>query len=256
MKYSFLGVWVEPLAIDDLHVLIGRSVDEGRRRIVANHNLHSIYTHHTDPGMRAFYQKADHIHVDGMAIVMLGRLLGFPLERRHRVTYVDWIRPLMSQSTMNGWRVFFLGSKPGVAEKAADILRSENPGLRIRVADGYFDSTAGTTDSERVLAEINAFAPNILMVGMGMPRQERWILDHLERLQTNVILTAGACMDYVAGVVATPPRWMGRVGLEWLYRLSCEPGRLWKRYLGEPWFVAFLLLRQLIRRREPLVRRA
>ena len=247
-RYEFLGVWVEPLAMGDLHEAIRESVDGGRRSIIANHNLHSVYTHYTDSRMRAFYEKADRVHVDGMALVMLGRLLGFPLERKHRVTYVDWIQPLMHESATRGWRVFFLGSKPGVAETAAAILRTEHAGLEIQVADGYFDSTLGSAESERILAEIDAFAPNILMVGMGMPRQERWILDHLERLHTNVILTAGACMDYVAGAVATPPRWMGRSGLEWLHRLASDPVRLWKRYLLEPWLIAFLVVRELIAR--------
>jgi N-acetylglucosaminyldiphosphoundecaprenol N-acetyl-beta-D-mannosaminyltransferase len=79
-----------------------------------------------------------------------------------------------------------------------------------------------------------------------MPRQEHWILDNLEQIQTNTILTSGACIDYVAGAVPTPPRWMGKLGLEWLYRLFSEPGRLWKRYLLEPWFVVRLLLQEIL----------
>lgn len=75
------------------------------------------------------------------------------------------------------------------------------------------------------------------MVGMGMPFQEHWILDNLEFIQVNAILNAGACFDYVAGAVPVPPRWMGRIGFEWLYRLMNEPGRLAKRYLWEPWFL-------------------
>jgi N-acetylglucosaminyldiphosphoundecaprenol N-acetyl-beta-D-mannosaminyltransferase len=80
---------------------------------------------------------------------------------------------------------------------------------------------------------------------MGMPRQEIWVLNNLEKLHAKVILTCGACMDYIAGEIPTPPRWMGRVGLEWLYRLLSEPGRLWKRYLVEPWFLGGLLVRDL-----------
>ena len=95
-----------------------------------------------------------------------------------------------------------------------------------------------------MLDEIAQFHTDILMVGMGMPRQEHWIVDHLDRIPAHAILTAGACMDYVAGVVATPPRWMGRAGLEWLYRLGSEPGRLWRRYLLEPWHVLGFALRR------------
>lgn len=96
------------------------------------------------------------------------------------------------------------------------------------------------------LAAINAYQPHVLMVGMGMPRQEYWILDNIEHIHTNAILTAGACMDYLAGAIPTPPRWMGKMGLEWLYRLLSEPKRLWRRYLVEPWFVAGLFLREIL----------
>jgi N-acetylglucosaminyldiphosphoundecaprenol N-acetyl-beta-D-mannosaminyltransferase len=99
-----------------------------------------------------------------------------------------------------------------------------------------------------VLAAIRSFRPHILMVGMGMPRQEHWILDNLDEIEVRVILTAGACMDYVAGAVPTPPRWMGRWGLEWLFRLGSDPTRLWRRYLIEPWFVFRLFIRDLLAR--------
>lgn len=112
-------------------------------------------------------------------------------------------------------------------------------------ADGYFDATAGSAENQKMLELINAYQPNVLMVGMGMPRQEHWILDNLESIHANTILTCGACIDYIAGVIPTPPRWMGRFGLEWLSRLLSEPKRLWRRYLLEPWFVATLFVREL-----------
>ncbi|MEM6754470.1 MAG: WecB/TagA/CpsF family glycosyltransferase, partial [Cyanobacteria bacterium P01_C01_bin.38] len=144
----------------------------------------------------------------------------------------------------NGWRIFYLGSKPGVAEKGADILRQKFPNLKIACAHGYIDASKDSQENIDTIAAINAFQPHILMVGMSMPRQEHWILDNLEQLQTNAILPSGACIDYVAGAVPTPPRWMGRMGLEWLYRLFSEPKRLWKRYLIQPWFVAKLLIQE------------
>jgi N-acetylglucosaminyldiphosphoundecaprenol N-acetyl-beta-D-mannosaminyltransferase len=94
------------------------------------------------------------------------------------------------------------------------------------------------------LAEIERFRPDILMVGMGMPRQEHWIVENLEHIHAHAILTSGACMDYLAGVVPIAPRWMGRFGVEWMFRLWSEPSRLWQRYLLEPWFLLMLLLRR------------
>jgi N-acetylglucosaminyldiphosphoundecaprenol N-acetyl-beta-D-mannosaminyltransferase len=83
---------------------------------------------------------------------------------------------------------------------------------------------------------------------MGMPRQEHWIVDHLDKLSVNVILNGGAALDYFAGVIPTPPRWAGRLGLEWLFRLMAEPRRLWFRYLVEPWFIAYRLVIDMVSR--------
>lgn len=232
-RYTILGIQIDALDVEKLHSLIGKAIRENRRIVIANHNLHSIYLYHRDPKMRSLYAKAEAVHIDGMPLVYWGRILGYPLRREHRVTYVDWIRPLVSESVRHGWRIFYLGSRPGVAEEGAKKLSQEFPGLIIETHHGYFDTSG--EDNERVVSYINAFRPHLLLVGMGMPKQEHWILDNLERLSANVILPAGACIDYVAGVIPTPPRWMGRLGLEWLYRLISEPRRLGKRYLVEPW---------------------
>lgn len=247
-KHRLLGVELTPLTMDQLHRVIADTVATGRRSIIANHNLHSIYLYHRDARMRACYQKAEYAHIDGMALVLIGRALGHQLAREQRVTYVDWVRPLMAEAVANRWRIFYLGSKPGVAEKAAGLLADEFPGLCIATHDGYFDTDPAKEQNTWVLSTIAVFRPHILMVGMGMPRQERWISENLERIEANVILPAGACFDYVAGVVPTPPRWMGRMGVEWLYRLLSEPGRLWRRYLCEPLYLIPLVLKELLRR--------
>ncbi|MGF1479263.1 MAG: WecB/TagA/CpsF family glycosyltransferase [Cyanophyceae cyanobacterium] len=243
--YRLLGVRINPLSIPDLHAVISEIVQSNQRRVIASQNLHSIYVYHHDAKMRAFGTRADYMRVDGMPIVLLGQMLGYPLTREHRVTYVDWIRPLMAEAARQHWRIFYMGSKPGVAERGADVLRQEFPGLEIQTTDGYFDINPNSAENQHKLALINAYQPDVLMVGMGMPRQEHWILENLDHIQAKAILTCGACIDYVAGEIPTPPRWMARLGFEWLARLFSEPKRLWKRYLVEPWFVASLFVRDL-----------
>lgn len=244
-SYKLLGVQVNALSIPELNLLIEESIERNKKWIIANHNLHSLYLFHKDPKMQAFYEKAEYIHIDGMPLVLLGKLLGFPIKREQRVTYADWIWPLMMEAANKNWRVFYLGSKPGVAEQGASILRQKFPGLQIACAHGYFDMGKDSQENLAVLAAINAYKPHVLMVGMGMPRQEHWIYKNLEHIHTNAILPSGACIDYVAGAIPTPPRWMGKLGLEWLYRLLSEPKRLWRRYLLEPWFVCTLLLQEI-----------
>ena len=245
---KLLDLDVDAVTMEDLHRVIASAVAGKERWIVAHHNTHSLYLAHRDPKMRELYSRAHCVHVDGMPLIFLGRLLGLGLRREHRVTYVDWLRPLLSFAARNGFRVFYLGSRPGVAEQAAVLLRAEIPGLYLATHHGHFGMETGGAENRRVLGEIERFDPDILMVGMGMPRQEHWIVDNLAGIHAHAILTSGACMDYVAGVMPTAPRWMGRLGFEWLFRLWSEPGRLWDRYLVEPWFVLGLLLTHMRRR--------
>jgi N-acetylglucosaminyldiphosphoundecaprenol N-acetyl-beta-D-mannosaminyltransferase len=139
--------------------------------------------------------------------------------------------------------LFLLGARPGVADKAAANLRERFPGLRIvGTHHGYFDKAPGSPENEAVIREINAASPNILIVGFGMPLQERWLMDNWDRIEVNVALTGGAVFDYVSGELPRAPRWMTDHGFEWLGRLIIEPGRLWKRYLvGNPIFILRVL---------------
>ncbi|NEP17591.1 MAG: WecB/TagA/CpsF family glycosyltransferase [Leptolyngbya sp. SIO4C1] len=247
-SYALFETWVNALTVSDLNALLRETIAARACKIIANHNLHSLYVYHHDRKMRDFYAKAAHIHVDGMAMVILGKFLGLPLKREHRVTYADWIYSIMDEANQHRWRVFYLGSKPGVADRGAERLRQQYPSLQIETAHGYFDAQPNSADSQQIVEAINQYRPHILLVGMSMPRQEHWILDNLDRLQANVVLPSGAAIDYVAGCVPTPPRWAGKWGLEWLFRLVAEPRRLWQRYLVEPWFILKLLFLQYLKR--------
>jgi N-acetylglucosaminyldiphosphoundecaprenol N-acetyl-beta-D-mannosaminyltransferase len=243
-RFSMLGFPVHALSKNDLVDLVAEAVDEGRRYIIGNHNLHSIYLSYHEPRMLEFYRRADFAHVDGMAVVLVGRLFGLPLTRTDRTGYADLLPLLAQRAAISGWRIFYLGSKPGIAEQGAKNLRSQYPQIQIQTRHGYFDAAAGGPANREILDEIQRFEPHILLVGMGMPRQELWILENLEGLHANAVFCCGALMDYVAGEIPGAPRWLGQIGLEWLYRLIMEPRRLWRRYLLEPWSVLMLLARE------------
>lgn len=231
--YSMLGVEVDALDMPALNGVVSSAIQRNKQIVISYHNLHSAYLCRRDASMREFYAACDVAFIDGMPLIFWGRALGHPLRRDHRITYVDWIRPLASQCARQAWRFFYLGSRPGVAEEGARRLRRELPGLHITTRHGYFDASG--RENNEVLEAIAQADPHILMVGMGMPRQERWVLENRARLPANAIVTSGAAMDYVAGAVATPPRWSGPLGLEWAFRLLHEPRRLSGRYLLEPW---------------------
>ena len=248
LAVRLLGVTVHRLTLDRLKAIIAESVETDRSWIIANHNLHSIYLYHHDARLRFLYTRAEYVHFDGMSLVFVGRLLGLPLERRNRLTPLDWLRPVIAEAAQRRWRIFYLGSRPGVADRGAEILRGEFPGLLLDTAHGYFDARPDSAENRGVIEAINRSHPNLLLVGMGMPRQEHWILENVERIHANAIFNVGSLMDYIAGAAPTPPRWMGQLGLEWLFRLFCHPAHLWKRYLVEPWFVCGLFLTELAAR--------
>lgn len=240
---KLLGIEFNPMSMNQLISLITKLIlKKSKGEIIAHQNLHGTYLFHHFVKMRDFYKRSSYIFADGMSLIFLSNVFGQKLSREQRTTSVDWFLPLMRLAAKNQWRVFFLGSKPGIADRAAQILKSEIPKLQIKTRHGYFDVSPGSLENEDILRQISSFKPHILLVGMGMPRQEEWILDNHEAICSNVILPVGACMDYIAGTVRTPPRWLGRLGLEWFYRLLCEPKRLWRRYLIEPLYIMKLFL--------------
>ncbi|HEY5409101.1 MAG TPA: WecB/TagA/CpsF family glycosyltransferase [Caulobacteraceae bacterium] len=214
---------------------IAAAAEGGPRALIANHNLHSLYLCRREPAMAALYARADLVEIDSRPLIAWGRLLGLPLRREHRCTYLDWREGFWRLADRRGWRVFYLGGAPGVAEEAARRLAARWPGARIAVRHGYFDRGPGSAEDAAVLAEIEAFAPQVLLVGMGMPIQETWIAGHLDALGAPAVLPVGAAFDYEAGVQAPAPRVLGALGLEWLFRLLLDPRRLFRRYLVEPW---------------------
>jgi N-acetylglucosaminyldiphosphoundecaprenol N-acetyl-beta-D-mannosaminyltransferase len=234
-RVALLGVQVDIVAIDELNRFTREAVRTERHVVIANHNLHSVYLFHRNARMRAYYEMADVIHFDGMSLVLWGKVMGTGLRREHRVSYLDWIASLLAMADREGWRIFILGGKQEVTAVAAARIAAAFPHLSVRFHHGHFDMAGA--ENGRVLERINRDRPQLLFLGMGMPRQEEWILNNRHAVDCNVIFQAGACFDYLAGAVYAPPRWTGRIGLEWLIRLCTSPRRVYKRYLWEPWFL-------------------
>lgn len=244
----FFNIRVNPLSDHDIERITAEAIRSGRRIVIANHNMHSAYLSQRDRGMCEFYESASYVHIDGMPLILLANLLGIGLKRAHRATSLDFIPLLAPTMVREGWRLFYLGSQPGIAEAGARIMRDEYPGLQIRTHHGYVNEE----ETAAVLQEINDYRPHILMVGMGMPLQERWIHKHRRSISANVIFPVGAFMDYKAEVIPTAPRWLASLYLEWMYRLVTEPRRLWRRYLVEPWWVLAGLATYSLTHRESL----
>jgi N-acetylglucosaminyldiphosphoundecaprenol N-acetyl-beta-D-mannosaminyltransferase len=168
---------------------------------------------------------ADAVYADGQAIVWASRVLGRPLPER--VNAADFIVEFCREAAMRGVSLYLLGSAEGVAAGAAAELCRQVPALDIRGAEcGYFsDDGAAVTD------RIRAASPDLLLLGLSVPLQEKWAISRLDRLGVRAVWCVGAMFEYHAGHRARAPVWVRKAGLEWLFRLALEPRRLWRRYI-------------------------
>jgi N-acetylglucosaminyldiphosphoundecaprenol N-acetyl-beta-D-mannosaminyltransferase len=244
---EILGVKVVAATGSDLLRLIGQIIQDGDRALLLNVNAHALNLAYELPWLRDFFNQARLVFPDGSGALLAGRLLGRSF--RQRVTYADWFGKLAEYCALKGFSLFFLGGRAGVADKACIALERQYPGLAIRgTHHGYFNKQSGNAENEAVLGQIRAAAPDILVVGFGMPLQEQWLQANWGKLACHIGLTGGAVFDYMSGGVRRPPRLLSEHGLEWLGRLIIEPRRLWRRYLlGIPKFL-WRLSRQLIKR--------
>lgn len=240
---ELLGVRIHTLRRDELLEQIATVIAARQRALISYANVHALNLAYSLPWFRALLNQSDLVFCDGFGVKWGARLVGARLPERF--TPPDWIARLVEIACRDDFSVFMVGARAGVAERVATEFKRRFPDLRIAgTHHGYFDKTPNSAENQAVIQAINAAKPNLLIVGFGMPIQERWLLDNWARLDVNVALTAGAAFDYLAGEVRRAPRWMTDHGLEGLGRLVIEPRRLWRRYLvGNPLFL-YRVLRQ------------
>lgn len=210
---------------------IANAADIGEKCMVVTPNVDHIMMLETDSEMRQIFQEALFCYPDGMPLVWLSRLtrgLSFP----ERVTGADLLPAVCKIAAQRGKRVFFLGGNPGVAEKAAQNMGNEFSGLQIA---GTYCPLMGFEQNEseknNILELINKSKVDILFIGVGTPKQEKWAWKNIDQLHVGPILCVGAALDFAAGITERAPMFVQRVGCEWLWRLCKEPRRLWRRYL-------------------------
>jgi N-acetylglucosaminyldiphosphoundecaprenol N-acetyl-beta-D-mannosaminyltransferase len=192
-------------------------------------NVHCMNIRRRDLTYRNVLERCNLVYCDGTGVRLAARIRGMTIPIR--MTGADWIHDLSRLAIRAGLTLFFLGGEEGVAADAALALRTRYPGLEIVGTDSGFGA------AEDAVLQINASRPDILLVGMGTPRQETWIASHRDQLDVPVVWAVGALFEFVSGRIPRGPRWMTNHGLEWMCRLAAEPRKLWRRYLvGNPWF--------------------
>jgi N-acetylglucosaminyldiphosphoundecaprenol N-acetyl-beta-D-mannosaminyltransferase len=243
-RVNILGVGVSAITM----AMALRTIDEWITQRVPHYvcvtSVHGVMESQRDAILRQIHNRAGMVTPDGMPLVWLSRLMGFGYVER--VYGPELMLAACQRSIEKGYRHFFYGGGPGVAEILATRLHARFPTLQVVGLDTPPFRPLTPAEDRTVVVRINTAQPDIVWVGLSTPKQERWMASHIGRLQAPVLIGVGAAFDFHAGLKQQAPRWIQRSGLEWLFRLVMEPRRLWRRYLiNNPGFLWLILLQAL-----------
>lgn len=241
MREDFLGCPVDVLTMAETVDLAREAMRERRRLQHVALNVAKFVNVHRDPVLSADVAGSDVIGIDGMGIVWAARLFGLPV--RERVAGIDLLVALLAVCAKEGFRPYFLGATPQTLQRSAERVREKYPALRFAgLKDGYF-----TPEQEPdIVGDIRNSGADCLFIGMPSPRKERFLAAHRDDLNVPFIMGVGGSFDVLAGQVDRAPVRMQALGLEWLYRVYQEPGRMWWRYASTNTLFAAMLARAFI----------
>ncbi len=238
-RVEVLGCPIDALDMGQTVEAVLGSIRAGRplRHVVVN--AAKLVNMRRDPALRASVLGCDLINADGQSVVWAAKLLGRPLPER--VAGIDLMGRLVEAAAREGLRVFLLGARREVVEKVAQHYeRTYGPGLVAGFRDGYFTEA----QEPEVARQIGQSGAHILLVAISSPKKEIFMDKYQDLLRVPFTMGVGGSFDVVSGLTRRAPLWMQRVGLEWLFRLAQEPGRMWKRYLvTNSWFI-YLVFRE------------
>jgi N-acetylglucosaminyldiphosphoundecaprenol N-acetyl-beta-D-mannosaminyltransferase len=244
---QLLGVNIHLVTVEGILDQMDAILATHKRSVISHVHVMALNLAYEHTWFRDFLNQSSLVYCDGMGVRLGARLLGMPAIPE-RTTLADWMEQLAEFAAQRRYSLFFLGNPPGSADRAADKLSQRYPELKIvGTHHGFFDKSLNSTASKQVLDQIQHSRPDILMVGFGMPAQEKWIEENWDRIAARLIIPCGAIFEYVAGDLKRGPQWMTGHYLEWLARVIISPHRYWKRYLVDnPKFFARLLRQKMV----------
>jgi N-acetylglucosaminyldiphosphoundecaprenol N-acetyl-beta-D-mannosaminyltransferase len=242
-RIELLGIQVDVVDRAGLLHAIALAVKVGKGGTILNANAHAMNLAVGDPEFRAILNGSDLLFVDGFGVVLGARLAG--LKVGERLTFMDWMDDLFVICSKNGWPIFALGDTDEVGAAFEKRLKQRHPDCPFAGRHhGLFQKEG--RESDAVVEEINRSGALILLTGMSMPIQEKWLWRNRDVLAPPVRLASGAFFRFYTGYLQRGPRFMTQNGLEWLFRLATQPGQLWRRYLlGNPLFIGRVIIDRL-----------
>lgn len=246
-RVRLFGIDIDVLRMEQAvaQLLLWINERDGQCRYVVTPNVDHVVLYHQSDALRRAYADASLVLADGAPVVAVSRLVGRPLPER--VAGSDLVPRLFSEAVWQrtALRVYLLGGAPGVGQRAAERIAATWPGIEVvgRASPpiGFEHDPEINTE---LIDDINACQPDLLLIGLGAPKQESWIYGHHSKLGVSAALCIGATIDFLAGERSRAPWWMRRAGLEWLFRVLCEPRRLGRRYARDAWIFPQLVWRE------------
>jgi N-acetylglucosaminyldiphosphoundecaprenol N-acetyl-beta-D-mannosaminyltransferase len=242
VRRDLFGIEIDVLDMKGTVDLIMRLIDE---RVQVQHvalNAAKVVMASKDAKLRAVIRACRVVNADGQSVVIASRLLRQPLPER--VTGIDLFAELVKRSAENGRSVYFLGARDEVLDEMVSRFRTQYPTLRVAgFRNGYWN------DDAEVIEQVRAAQPDLLFLAIPSPRKEFWLAEHLPALGVPFAMGVGGSFDVLAGKVKRAPKWVQRIGCEWVYRLVQEPRRMWKRYLVGNTAFMWLTVKELWRSR-------
>jgi len=238
-KISILGVNINNLSFADILLKIDEFIYSMSPNLIVTPNAEIIVSATKDDDIKNILNSASISIPDSIGVILAGKYLKTPF--KERIPGIDLMMEILKQATSKKYGIYLLGASPAVIQTAAKNINKKYPDLRILgTMHGYFKND----EEQEVLDDILDANPDILFVGMGSPYQEKWAIKHLHKLRVPVIMCVGGSFDVISGYLKRAPKWMQKIGLEWLYRFMQQPSRL-KRILVLPFFIYLLIKKQM-----------
>jgi N-acetylglucosaminyldiphosphoundecaprenol N-acetyl-beta-D-mannosaminyltransferase len=250
-KTNILGVGVSRVNRGACLELISQWIQNGDHQYICVTGVHGVMESQRDSRLRTIHNQAGMVTPDGMPLVWLNWLSGH--RDVSRVYGPDLMFDVLQRSVNTGWKHYFYGGRPEVVGLLAEKMAARFVGLQIVGFESPPYRKLTEDEEKATLHRINASGAHIVWVGLGTPKQELWMAEHIAQLKAGVMIGVGAAFDFHAGVKKQAPHWMQRFGLEWFFRLLTEPGRLWRRYLiNNPLFIWSVFLQYTGLKKFPL----
>lgn len=245
---SILGTRVHMVRLPDVVAAMDNWIQSEPDQLhhVINTGMHGIMEAHRNPEVMSILNSADLLAPDGILTILVAQLYGYRLRKKD--TGPELLQRFTELAQGKGYRFYFYGDTQETLDNLNRRLESEFPGVEVVGSHAPPFRELTPEEDEAIVAEINQAKPDVLWVGLGMPKQEKWIYEHRERLQVPVAVGAGAALKFMSGTVDRAPKWVQDWGIEWLWRLVQEPGRVWRRvFIDAPQFImlAFLQITRL-----------